>query len=110
MRFFDLFLRRSGVSRDRVYTIPTRTTSRFTIICSNKSISAVRKQICLNFSAVGLHITKFQIFPFKKRGFVSACITVTCPRQLRRELHFQTRILNENPAVDQVKFGSNLKL
>ncbi len=109
MRFFDLFLRRSGISRNRIDMIPERTTSHFTIVCSSKEISTIRKKVFLNFSAVGLPIIKFKICHLRKNGLVSAGITVNCPRKLRSELYLQARILNENPAVNQLKFGKNLE-
>ena len=52
MRFFDLFLRRAGV--DRATALGRRRgTSRLTVICPRDELGALRKQICLDFSAAG---------------------------------------------------------
>lgn len=60
MRFFDLFLRRAGVDRATAMG-RRRGTSRLTVICPRDELGALRKQICLDFSAAGLDVSQVQI-------------------------------------------------
>ena len=105
MRFFDLFLRRAGV--DRAAALGRRRgTSRLTVICPRDELGALRKQICLDFSAAGLDVSQVQIDQGRDPGMASACITVNCPPELRGELMSQARRLSANPAVRHVHFGA----
>ncbi len=105
MRFFDLFLRRAGV--DRAAALGRRRgTSRLTVVCPRDVLSAVRKQICLDFSAAGLDVSQVQIDQGRDPELASACITVNCPPELRAELMSQARRLSANPAVRRVHFGA----
>jgi hypothetical protein len=105
MRFFDLFLRRAGV--DRATALGRRRgTSRLTVICPRDELGALRKQICLDFSAAGLDVSQVQIDQGTDPAMASACITVNCPPELRGELMSQARRLSANPAVRHVHFGA----
>ena len=104
MRFFDLFLRRSGVERAHVLS-RRRTTSRFTVVCSREALGDVRKQICLDFSAVGLSVAQVQVDQGSDAQQASACITVNCPPELRAEFISQAKRLGSNPVVSHVHFG-----
>ncbi|WP_055324275.1 hypothetical protein, partial [Bordetella pertussis] len=85
MRFFDLFLRRAGVDRTHALS-QRRGTSRLTFVCPRDALGAVRKQICLDFSAAGLSVAQFQVDSGRDAELASACITVSCPPELRAEL------------------------
>lgn len=105
MRFFDLFLRRAGIDRTTVLS-RRRGTSRLTVVCPRDELGALRKQICLDFSAAGLDVSQVQIDQSRDEGMASACITVNCPPELRGELMSQARRLSANPAVRHVHFGA----
>ncbi|CPP73694.1 hypothetical protein [Bordetella pertussis] len=105
MRFFDLFLRRAGVDRTHALS-QRRGPSRLTFVCPRDALGAVRKQICLDFSAAGLSVAQFQVDSGRDAELASACITVSCPPELRAELMSQARRLSANPAVQQLRFGA----
>jgi len=105
MRFFDLFLRRAGVDRHAAQG-RRRGTSRLTVVCPRDEIGALRKQICLDFSAAGLDVARVQVDTGRDTELASACITVNCPPELRGELMSQARRLSANPAVRHVRFGA----
>ncbi|CPL39851.1 Uncharacterised protein [Bordetella pertussis] len=90
MRFFDLFLRRAGVDRTHALS-QRRGTSRLTFVCPRDALGAVRKQICLDFSAAGLSVAQFQVDSGRDAELASACITVS---------------FSANPAVQQLRFGA----
>ncbi|WP_459617198.1 hypothetical protein [Bordetella sp. 2513F-2] len=104
MRFFDLFLRRAGV--DRAAAPRRRGTSRLTVVCPRDALGAVRKQVCLDFSAAGLSVAQFHVDSASHAELASACITVNCPPELRGELMSQARRLQDHPSVRQVHFGT----
>ncbi len=106
MRFFDLFMRRAGVDRAESGS-RRRGTSRLTVVCPRESLDSLRKQICLDFSAAGLSVSRFQVDAAgQQAGMASACITVDCPPELRAELMSQAKRLSANPAVRHVRFGT----
>ena len=105
MRLFDLFMRRAGV--DRAGSLNRRRgTSRLTFVCPRDALGAVRKQVCSDFGAAGLDVAQFDIKATRDADFASACITVSCPPELRPELMSQARRLQANPAVRHVHFGA----
>ncbi|UOF94072.1 MAG: hypothetical protein IR526_01830 [Bordetella sp.] len=105
MRLFDLFLRRSGITRNRCIN-RISTISHFSIVCADKSINNLREQICLDFSEAGLNITKFTIHRSQEKGLAAAYITVNYPIKLRSKLDLQTKILRNNPNVNYIQFGN----
>ena len=105
MRFFALFLRRAGLARATALA-RRRGTSRLTVICPRGELGALRKQICLDFSAAGLDVAQVQVDQGQDPDLASACITINCPPELRAELMTQARRLSANPAVRHVHFGA----
>jgi len=104
MRIFDLFLRRAGVDRPAALT-DRRASSRLTVVCSREALSAVRKQICLDFKAAGLSVAQMQVDQGLDKAMASACITVNCPANMRNVLMSQAKQLSDNPAIRSVRFG-----
>jgi hypothetical protein len=105
MRFFNLFLRRAGLDQATALH-RRRAISRLTVICPREVLGVVRKQICLDFNAVGLDVSQVQIHQGQDPEQASACITVRCPPELRAELVSQVRRLSANPAIRRVHFGA----
>ena len=104
MRLFDLFLRRAGVDRAQSLS-RRRSVSRLTVECPRDMLGTLRKQICLDFQAVGLDVAQVQIDAGHQSDLASACITVNCPPDRRAELMTQARRLNANPDIRRVRFG-----
>lgn len=104
MRFFDLFLRRAGVDRASVQA--QRRGTRLTVVCPRDAVGALRKQICLDFSAAGLSVARFHVDSAKHSDLASACVTVNCPPELRGELMSQAKRLSAHPSVRDVRFSA----
>lgn len=106
VRLFDLFLRRAGVAPG---TLPVRRTplSRLTVVCPHKDLADVRKQICVDFKAAGLKVATVQVTHTPDRKMASACVTISCPPELRPALMNQARQLSVYPGVHRVQWGDH---
>ena len=74
-------------------------------MCPRDALGDVRKQVCLDFSAAELSVTQFQVDQGSDVQQASACITVSCPPELRAEFISQARRLSSNPTVSRVHFS-----
>lgn len=110
MRMFDLFVRRrhhavSGAS------LPARrraAVSRLSFQCATDVLNDVRRQIYVDFEAAGLSVSQVRVDASRKAAWVSACITVDCPPELRGAFMNQARRLSAHPAIEGVRFGDTL--
>lgn len=103
MRLFNLFLRRAGVQ-----PVPVRvgnSVSRLTVVCLRDALANVRKQIYLDFEAAGLKVATLQVSSAQDPGMAMACVTVSCPPELRTVLMEQARQLRIRPDVHTVQWG-----
>ncbi len=108
MRLFNLFLRRAGVRRAGVQSLPARApraVSRLTVICPRHIMADVRKRIYLDFEAAGLRVAKLMVDHSWQHDMASACVTVDCPPELRPVLMSQAKQLSAFPGVQQVQWG-----
>ena len=102
MRKFDLFLRRAGL--ERADTKSTRRPVSLTVECPESMLGGLRKQIYVDFRAVGLDVSQVQV---RRDGdLASACMTVVCPADKRAELMTQARRISDHPGVRSVRFGT----
>jgi len=104
MRLFDMFLRRAGLNRADALR-SRRAVSRLTIECPDDMLSGLRRRIYTDFRAAGLNVSQLEISR-EDGGMASACVTVDCPPDKRRELMSQARRLGAEPGVRRVQFGT----
>jgi hypothetical protein len=79
---------------------------RLTVECPREALQALRRQICLDFSSVGLSVERMQVGSGSQPDLASACVTVDCPPELCAELMLQAARLSHHPAVRQVRVGA----
>lgn len=67
---------------------PTHTTpvSRLTIVCLAEALGALRKQMFIDMSALGLRATHVSITRWNDRDVASATVTLDCPQASRASL------------------------
>lgn len=67
---------------------PTRTTpvSRLTIVCLAEALGALRKQMFIDLTALGLRATHVSITHWSDRDVASATVTLDCPQASRASL------------------------
>jgi hypothetical protein len=106
MRLFDLFLRRAGVQQ-RGPVRERNPVSRLTVVCPRKDMAGVRKQIYLDFNAAGIKVSTLQVDRARDPDMATACITVSCPPELRAVLMHQARQIRAYPGVRMVQWGDH---
>ncbi len=105
MRLFDLFLRRAGVQ-----PAPMRvrhSLSRLTVVCPRKDMADVRKQIYVEFKAAGIKVATLRVDRAHDSDMATACVTVSCPPELRADLMRRARQIRAYPGVHQVQWGDH---
>jgi hypothetical protein len=67
---------------------PTRATpvSRLTVVCLAEALGALRKQMFIDLSALGLRATHVSITRWSDRDVASATVTLDCPHASRASL------------------------
>ena len=106
MRLFNLFLRRAGVQpAPAVFRKPA--SSRLTVVCDSGQMATVRRSIYQSFSAAGLKVVSLQVGHATDPTLVSACVTVTCPPEMRSVLMKQARSLSGADGVRDVRWGDH---
>jgi len=106
MRLFNLFLRRAGVQ-----AMPGRVrkpvVSRLTVVCNRADMARVRRELYRGFESAGLGVGSLQVDKAADPALVTACVTVTCPAELRPALMAQARKLKSVSGVRDVRWGDH---
>lgn len=106
MRLFNLFLRRAGVQAVPG-TLRKPASSRLTVVCDSRQMALVRRCIYKNFEGAGLKVVSLQVGQAADPTLVSACVTVTCPPEMRPVLMKQARELAGIDGVRAVRWGDH---
>ena len=105
MRIFNLFLRRAGVR-----AVPVRVSSpvsRLTVECRRADLPDIRRRICAEFKAAGLHIAALRVDFAPEAHMVRACVTVDCSREQRPALMREARRLGASPGIRGIRWGDH---
>ncbi|MCQ9617106.1 hypothetical protein L1889_10685 [Paenalcaligenes niemegkensis] len=103
MKIFNLFLRRAGVQPAMVRP-STVSVSRLSVICPRNDMAAVRKRIYTGFEAAGLRVTNLSVDHTDSHETAKACVTISCPPEMRSVLMTQARQVRDYPEVLNVQW------
>ncbi|HLS43336.1 MAG TPA: hypothetical protein VK026_08655 [Paenalcaligenes sp.] len=103
MKFFNLFLRRAGVQPALVRP-SNLSVSRLSVTCPRNDLAAVRKRIYTGFEAAGLRVTNLSVDHADSPDTARACVTISCPPELRSVLMSQAKQLQQYPEVLNVQW------
>ncbi|WP_353190183.1 hypothetical protein [Pandoraea pnomenusa] len=83
---------------------PTRATpvSRLTVVCLADALGALRKQMFIDLSALGLRATHVSITHWSDRDEASATVTLDCPQASRASLTSLVMRLSDERSVRRV--------
>ncbi|MCX5589729.1 hypothetical protein [Alcaligenes endophyticus] len=110
MRLFDLFLRRAGVSAAKARLVAPLSVSRLTVICPRHELPHVRRQIYSGLNGSGIRVANLEIDHSDSHHTAQACVTITCPPELRSELMQRARLISDVPGVLQVKWAERQRI
>lgn len=103
MKIFDLFVRRAGIQATAARSTPL-SVSRLSVTCPRHELAAVRKRIYTGFEAAGLQVTHVRVDHATEYGIAKACITISCPPEMRSVLMTQAKRVQEYPEVLTVQW------
>ncbi|HJD43586.1 MAG TPA: hypothetical protein H9906_00970 [Candidatus Paenalcaligenes intestinipullorum] len=101
MKNLTLFLRRAGAQRLRAEALSV---SRLSVICPRNELATVRKRLYTGFKAAGLQVTNVSIDHADSHQHARACVTISCPPELRTTLMDQARAVQAYPEVVKVQW------
>lgn len=103
MKIFNLFLRRAGVTPTMVRPSDV-SVSRLSVTCPRNDLAAVRKRIYTGFEAAGLRVTNLSIDHADTHETARACVTISCPPEMRSVLMTQAKQIQAYPEVLNVQW------
>jgi|TARA_A100001391_G_scaffold205410_1_gene205918 hypothetical protein len=107
MRLFNLFLRRAGVQTMPAGIVKKPAVSRLTLVCSRAHMGQIRKALYRDFGSAGLNVGSMQVDRAPDPALVTACVTVSCPDDLKPALMSQARQLKKVEGVRDVRWGDH---
>lgn len=106
MRIFDLFLRRAGLSASSARVASALSVSRLTVVCPRHDMAHVRRHIYSGLNGSGIRVSNLEVDHSDSHDTAQACVTITCPPELRSELMQRARSISQVPGVLQVKWAN----
>lgn len=103
MKIFDLFLRRAGIQATSARS-STMSVSRLSVTCPRHDMAAVRKRIYTGFKAAGLKVTNLSVDHATEHGMAKACVTISCPPEMRSVMMTQAKQIQTYPEVLTVQW------
>lgn len=102
MKIFNRFLRRAGVQQP-VIRPASASESRLSVLCMRQDMASVRKRIYTDFQAAGLRVSNLSVEHASHEN-AKACVTISCPPEMRPELMTQARRLRDHPSILNVQW------
>ncbi len=110
MRIFDLFLRRAGIQASTARVRTQLSVSRLTVVCPRGDLAQVRRRIYSDLNTAGIRVANLEVDHSNTHDTAQACVTLTCPPEMRAELMQRARLIRDYPGVLNVKWAGRERI